>query len=124
MSREIYREYAAAQLKKIQDKINGHIRFELYPDNDMVMFRTEFKGFTYNHVFSGIQDRMYSGNDDAINEFLKGYREALNRCFFKSEEKRAWEKKRENRPRKNAYHSSRRKPFWAEASYQQEEFSN
>ena len=121
---EIYHEYAITQLKKIGAKINGNIRFEIYPDNDMVMFRTEFKGFTYNHVFGNIQDRMYSGNDDAVNEFLKGYKEALMRCFFKSEEKKKWEKKREFKPRRGSRHHVRRMPYWAKAPYQQDEFND
>lgn len=93
MGNDIYREYALSLLRKLKEQINGYIVFELYPDADMVMIRTTHKGFDYNHVFNDVKNRVLDDNDSAVEEFMEGYKKDLDKCFIKSEEKKAWEKK-------------------------------
>ncbi len=102
MSEDIYREYASALLKKVKDKVNGYVVFELYPYADTVLIRAENKDFKFSYVFKDIQDRMLSGEDDALDEFITAYKADLMRCFFKSEKKKEWERK------------TKKVPFWME----------
>ena len=84
----MYYDFARNVKNGLCEEINGRVFFEIYKDIDTVVFKSYFKDFEYSYAVNNISDRIYSGetSDTIVTEFISGYRKAIKKAFFKTEE--------------------------------------
>lgn len=89
----MYIDFAKSVKAGLYQEINGRVVFEIYKEIDTIVFKVFFKDFDYAYAVNNIWDRIYSGEptDTIVADFISGYKKAIRRAFFKSEE----QKKRE-----------------------------
>ena len=94
-NRDAYYDFGVNFIKKIRNDMNVSAKFEIYPDIDAVIIKTYWKGFTFDFPIDCIPDHIFSNDiDDLYERFVTEYKEALQKCFFKSDEKKAYNERR------------------------------
>ena len=86
---EMYFEFAKNVKRKLQDEINGGIKFEIFESIDTIIFRIRFKDFNYQHAVGDVQSSIYEGKtEELVSEIMESYRREVLRGFFKSGSKK------------------------------------
>lgn len=86
--KQMYYDFATSMFKKLCEKVNGKIVYEIYKDLDAVIFKVFFKDFEYKYAVKDVTNIILSGGmDQVIEDLLSKYRSVLMRAFFKSKEK-------------------------------------
>ena len=86
---EIWFQFARGFVGRLRQEINGGIKFELFPEIDAVVIKTNFKEFTFRYAISNVQEIMMIGSvDEEVEKFMRQYRAAINAAFFKTEERK------------------------------------
>lgn len=90
----MYIDFAKSVKARLYEEINGRVVFEVYKEIDTIIFKVFFKDFDYSYAVNNIWDRIYSGEptDTIVADFIAGYKKAIRRAFFKSEEQKEREK--------------------------------
>lgn len=92
MGYEDLKEFALKIKSKLYDEVNGRISFEIYEEQDAILFEINFKeAFTHREVISNIQTKMFKGvtSDQICNDILNSYKKQVLKAFFKSRYKKA-----------------------------------
>ena len=90
---EIWYEFAKGFVNRLRQDINGSIKFEMFPEIDVVVIRTNFKDFTFKYAISNVQEIMMIGSvDDQVDIFKRKYKSAINNAFFKTEDRKRRDK--------------------------------
>ena len=94
---EIYRDFAVAVFKKLVTEVNGKVVYEIYQAADTVIFKVFFKDFQFGYAFNRISEKMYNGTsstDECVAEFKAAYKKVIFDAFFKTEERKARDRKK------------------------------
>lgn len=92
MGYEDLKEFALKVKSKLYDEVNGRISFEIYEEQDAILFEINFKeAFVHKEVISNIQTKMFKGitSDEICNDILNSYKKQVLKAFFKSRYKKA-----------------------------------
>lgn len=92
MGYEDLKEFALKVKSKLYDEVNGRISFEIYEEQDAILFEINFKeAFVHKEVISNIQDKIFKGitSDEICNDILNSYKKQVLKAFFKSRYKKA-----------------------------------
>ena len=92
MGYEDLKEFALKIKSKLYDEVNGRISFEIYEEQDAILFEINFKeAFVHKEVISNIQTKMFKGitSDEICNDILNSYKKQVLKAFFKSRYKKA-----------------------------------
>lgn len=92
MGYEDLKEFALKIKSKLYDEVNGRISFEIYEEQDAILFEINFKeAFNHKEVISNIQDKIFKGitSDEICNDILNSYKKQVLKAFFKSRYKKA-----------------------------------
>lgn len=92
MGYEDIKEFALKVKSKLYDEVNGRISFEIYEEQDAILFEINFKeAFVHKEVISNIQDKIFKGvtSDEICNDILNSYKKQVLKAFFKSRYKKA-----------------------------------
>ena len=92
---DLYREFGQSVKERLIKDVNGYIKYEAYPDIDVVLFRINFKDFEFNYGVNKVSEHIYyhSSSEDVVDIIKKQYKKAIMNAFFKNEE----HKKRDQR---------------------------
>ena len=94
MERHDYVDCAKNIVGKIRKEVNGLIRYEVYPEADLIIFKIIFKDFDFKYALKDIQELMYQeGFDEAVDIMLKKYKKSILSGFFKTKERKNREEK-------------------------------
>ena len=90
MERHDYIECGRNLAGKIRKEVNGLVRYEVYPEADLIIIKIIFKDFDFNYAIRDIQDLMYmNGLDGAVDELLEKYKKSILSGFFKTNERKS-----------------------------------
>lgn len=90
MERHDYIECGRNLIGKIRKEVNGLVRYEVYPEADLIIIKIIFKEFDFNYAVKDIQDLMYmNGLDGAVDDLLKKYKKSILSGFFKTNERKS-----------------------------------
>lgn len=81
---------------KIIEEVNGYVKFEIYPDVDVIIFKIMFKEFEYKHA-TNIKDLESMEENAAVtlaNKILDDYRDCLMKSYFKTEKRKEKDRNR------------------------------
>lgn len=96
MNRHMYVECGQSIVGRLRKEVNGLIKFEIYPEADIIIIKIFFKEFDFNYAVKDIQDLIYNnGLDDTATSILKKYRSAILNGFFKTEARKERDHKKE-----------------------------
>ena len=91
---DIWFEFARSFVARLRQDINGGIKFELFPEIDVVVIKTNFKEFTFKYPINNVQEIMMIGSiDEEVELFKRKYKAAINNAFFKTDERKERDKK-------------------------------
>ena len=94
MERRDYIDCAKSIVGKLRKEVNGLVRYEVYPEADLIVFKIIFKDFDFKYAVRDIQVLMYQeGFDDVVNVMLKKYKKSVLSGFFKTKERKDKEEK-------------------------------
>ena len=91
MGYEDLKEFALKVKSKLYDELNGRITFEIFENQDAILFEINFKDvFSHKEVISNIQNKIYKGvtSDEICDDILKSYKKQVLKAFFKSRYKK------------------------------------
>lgn len=87
MERKMYVDCGKIIKNRLTKEINGLVKFEAYPEVDMIVFKITFKDFNFNYAIKDIQNLMYlEGFDDEVSKMLHTYKKVILSSFFKNNE--------------------------------------
>ena len=87
-TRSMYFEFANALKRKLSERLNGAIRYDIFSEQDVVVFRITFKTFHFSFVVKDIEENILSDKIDEIaDEFIRQYKKTVNGAFFKDTDK-------------------------------------
>ena len=82
---KMYYDFASGKFKKLCERVNGKIVYEIYKELDAVIFRIFFKDFEFKYAVKDVTQLVLNGQtDQVIEELLSRYRSVLLGAFFKS----------------------------------------
>lgn len=83
-SKQLYFEFANSLKRKLSERLNGAIRYDIFYEQDVVVFRVTFKTFHFSFVVKDIEENVLGDKIDEIaNEFIRQYKKTVNGAFFK-----------------------------------------
>jgi hypothetical protein len=84
------RDYIIGIFQQLKTEVNGGVRYISYPEDDFVIFRISFKGFSYEYAMSHVSERMAAGTtiDDTVKDIKENYKKTLLAAFFKNDYRR------------------------------------
>ncbi len=92
MGYEDLKDFALKIKSRLYDEVNGRISFEIYEEQDAILFEINFKeAFVHKEVISNIQTKIMKGisSDHICNDILNSYKKQVLKAFFKTRYKKA-----------------------------------
>lgn len=86
---EAYWDFAQSIRERLRNEVNGLIKFEIYEEIDVIVFKIFFKDFDFNYGINNVQSIIYNGSsEDVTNDILWRYKKAILNGFFKTEDRK------------------------------------